>query len=625
MAVMLRLSLSFATGLGLLVSLTGCSHLTETRVITAFHKSLEDHDLDRLRAETSDSFESRAIKGADTFEALDLIEFPEGKIKVVKVVDTKKSDKDKPIEKKVTIEVGTEKTRVVVYLKKDGDKGRWVVDDEFLRREDIEKNRSLATRLELLVNVNRALQAWKAGEREGMGAVSTPEFSQALANLPANHFPQLAEKLTSSIAPQPRVMLDGTIGEETAKARIPRSDGELTLSFRRVDGRWLLDDAMLETRKGNADITSVRDMTAALGSALWFLECYRNQNKEKLAEICTSQFYRGSLESGDLTQVPLPEGPSSIGDLDVTLRDTAAAIILNRGDDMVRISMQRTAERTIHDTPTYLVDEVTIYELHSRQDKRLSSLYNSRKALEQFSKSLANRDMPGLLTSSTHDFKDRVWQAASAEHFAWLPLDELSADEPKILQTMFKGPLTEILVEVGDNPMTYVLRDEDGKMRVDDILVPATNAPQSMKSTLETLIPVANFAMALRAGDMTRLRGAATADFTKSVWMHLDAVPQFDPAPEDYLQDKVSAVSIQGDNALVVLGSDRRGAQVRLSRERGRFRVEDMTLVAGVTADDRIALKRTIRTQLAEGRYTIAEPTEVIAVDETSDLEDAFP
>jgi hypothetical protein len=620
MVAMPRPSLTFAAGLGLLAGSVGCSHMTETRVITAFHQSLEKHDLAALRGQVSTDFENRAVRGADTFDALDLIDFPEGKIKVVKSVDTEKDDRKRPIEKKVTVQVGDEKKEVIVLLKRVGDTKRWVVDDEFLRREDIEKNKTLSARLEVLVAVNRTINAWRTADRNDIGTVATPEFSQALVSLNPEHFLQLSEKLTTGIAPQARVLPNEKIGEETAVVHVPRSDGELVLRYRRVDSRWQLDDISLETRKGTGEIASVRDMTSALGTAVGFLQCYREQNKARLAELCESQFFRGSLKDSDLSQVPLPEGPASMQDFEVDLKDNTAAILVRKGDEAIKINLDRMAEKTLHDKPTYLVNEVTIYELKSNQDKRLSALYNSRSALESFATALAKQDLPGLLNHSTHDFKDRVWQATTDQHFAWMPLEDFQNAKPKVLQTLFKGPLTEILVEHGSTPVTYQLRDEEGQIRVDDVMLPAADYPQSLKATLEAVIPVANFALALESGDIKRVRTAVAEDFTRSVWRYLDEVPQFDPAPESYLKNSLSAISVRGNGAVVVLGNGRRGAQVTLRRENGRYKVEDMTLVAGALPDERIALKRTIRTQLAEGRYTTTGEVEMLAGGEREDL-----
>jgi len=606
---MLRPSLSALTVLGLLAGASGCKHMTETKVITAFHRSLSEHDLDRLRDHVTDEFEDKAVKGADTFEALDLIDFPEGKIKVVKVVDTETDDKKRPLEKKVTVEVGETKQRVVVFLKKDEERNRWVVRDEYLRREDMEKNRALSTRLEVLIGVNSVVSGLRTGVRDNLGGVATPEFSQSLAGLSEDHYRQLATKLTGGLAPQARVLPNDRIGEETAAVRVARSDGELVLEFRRGSGRWLLDDISLETRKGQGDIASVRDMSGALGTAIWFLQCYQQQNHQQLAELCRPEFFQGSLKEADLSQVPLPSEPANMQDFEIDLKDRTAAIVIRHGQELVKINLERIGERTIHEAPRYVVEEVTIYELNRQQDKRLSALFHNRRALAGFAQAITEQDLTALLTLTTHDFKDRVWQAVTPGHFTWLPGHSLFAGEVKVLQTWFKGPLTEVLVEHGDTPVTYQLRDEDGRLRVDDVLVPASDCPQSWKSTLEAMIPVANFALALEQQDMNRLRGVASRDFTKSVWMHLDSVPDFDPTPQRYLREPLQAISIQGTGTVVVLGSHHRGARVQLVRENGRYRVEDMTLIAGKLPDERIALKRTIKTQLAEGRYTSAEET----------------
>ena len=616
---MLRPSLSALTLLGLLASAAGCKNLTETRVITAFHRSLSEHDLETLREQVSEDFETKAIKGADTFEALDLIDFPEGKIKVVKVVETKTDDKKRPIEKKVTVEVGEAKQRVVVFLEKEADSNRWVVRDEYLRREDMEKNRALSTRLEVLIGVNRVVSALRSGQRDNLGSVATPEFSKSLAGLSEEHYQQLSAKLTGGLAPQARVLPNDRLGEETAAVRVARSDGELVLEFRRGGDRWLLDDISLETRKGQGDIASVRDMSGALGTAIWFLQCYQQQNHQQLAELCRPEFYQGSLKEADLSQVPLPSQPASMQDFEVDLKDRTAAIVIRQQQELVKINLERVGERTIHDAPRYLVEEVTIYELNRQQDKRLSALFHNRRALSGFAEAVTAQDLPALLSLTTHDFKDRVWQAVTPGHFAWLPGSGLFAGEVKVLQTWFKGPLTEVLVEHGDTPVTYQLRDEDGRLRVDDVLVPASDCPQSLKATLEAMIPVANFAMALEQHDMNRLRGVASRDFTKSVWMHLDSVPEFDPTPQRYLREPLQAISVQGTGTVVVLGSHHRGARVQLVRENGRYRVEDMTLIAGKLPDERIALKRTIRTQLAEGRYASADETAGVLAD--GDLE----
>src|SRR6266404_8487099 len=155
---------TFVCGLALCLS-AGCSHMVENRVVQAFAESLKDHDLARVKAESSQDFEDRAVKGDETFRALKMIELPEGMPKVVNVKPIK-DENGKQVAKRVLATVGKENRKVVFRLKPDGDTGRWVVDDLFLSKDDYENNRSVATRLGVLLSVQESLDAWKAGTRD---------------------------------------------------------------------------------------------------------------------------------------------------------------------------------------------------------------------------------------------------------------------------------------------------------------------------------------------------------------------------------------------------------------------------------------------------------------------------
>ena len=176
----------------------------------------------------------------------------------------------------------------------------------------------------------------------------------------------------------------------------------------------------------------------------------------------------------------------------------------------------------------------------------------------------------------------------------------MTLQKPRILQTRFRGSLTEVLVEQGEVPLTYMLREEGGRLHVDDVLSPAVAWPESLKTTAELLLPVLRFTAALRAGDMETLRGFASSDFSRSVWNHV-RTPAFEPDPQSFLGMALSGINLGGDDrAEVVLGDPQRGAIVSLVREEGDFRVDDATLITGPEARQKVALKRTIRARLAE-------------------------
>src|SRR5262249_52568537 len=172
---------TIACGLAVCLS-AGCSHMVENRVVQAFAESLKDHDLTRMKAESSQDFEDKAVNGDATFLALKMIELPEGMPKVVNVKPIKDED-GKEVAKRVLATVGKDNRKVVFRLKPDGNSSRWVVDDLFLSKDDYENNRSVATRLGVLLSVQEALDAWKAGTRDRILGVATPEFAQALSQL----------------------------------------------------------------------------------------------------------------------------------------------------------------------------------------------------------------------------------------------------------------------------------------------------------------------------------------------------------------------------------------------------------------------------------------------------------
>jgi len=585
---------------------SGCGHMAEQRVISAFQQSIRAHDLKKLKSSVSGEFESEGVLGESSFEAMQFVDLPEGELKIVKVVETKKDGAGKPIEKRVSVKVGPEQRKMVVLLKLDSRKGKWVVDNAYLNREDLEANRSFVALLAVLTSVHESLEAWKAADRQRMFDVATAEFAQALGSMPPAHLQQFAGKVTAGLAPETRLLPDGRIGDETSTARVPTTDGELVLHLRKIEGRWRLDDLEVESRKAGEGVSSARDVSVALGVVERFLGAYRANDKKAVEQVCSPRFYRGCLQEADLAQVKLPVGPASLRDFDLKLEGVAAAIVLPTERELVRISLSRVQEEQLHAAPRFLVDDVTIFELTSRQDKRLSALFGGQATMKAYSAALIQRDLPRLRALSTHDFNHRVWDQVEAEHLVLLPLEAIEPAEPRIARTIFKGAVTEVLVEQGSMPLTYVLRDEGGRMVVDDVLVPAAARPQSLKVTLEVAAPVVQFAGALARDDMAGVRGGSTSDFTRAVWMHLDAVPIFEPRPARYLQAPLAALAVQEDVAEVTLGDDRRGALVKLRKERGRFRVEDVVLVMGPLPDERVALKRAIRTQLAKGPVTAA-------------------
>ena len=596
---------------GTLLSLaTGCSHLLESQVVSTFNESLRKHDLEKLQSQSSSDLEEKIIHGDETFEAIKQIKLPEGKAKVVKVKDQKDEAGEKVVKKLVMVEVEKDKggkQKLLYVLTLDSEKKNWVVDEMFLSKSDMKANKSVGSRIAVLNGVHESIKAWKAADREQIVSASTPEFANSLKGLTQGQLQRLAKKATDGIVDNPEVLSRGRIGDETAEMPIARgTDGELVLKFRRVEGKWKVDDLKVEARRSGEGVASARQVAAATSAAMTFQEAYRRGDKGRLEEVSTYEFFNGSLAGADLASVPLPGATATEDKFDINLEGATATFIVPDGAEILKISLALQPTSQLHETPDYRVNDVTIYELNTAQDKRLSALFTGHATLKTFSSALIEGDMKSLKANSTHDFNDRVLAGLRHEHLPRLPFAEIEPVAPKILQTLFKGSLIEVLVEQGNLPLTYLLRDEGGRMLVDDILIPAAARPESVKATVELMLPALDFAMALENSDMELVRGNVTHDFSRMIWDHyLKRAPEFTRDPQPHLNAPVSRVKPMGYQALLVFGNERCGSRVTLEREQGQYKVADVVLVYGPTKDKEVSLKRAERRQMATiGRQT---------------------
>ncbi|MGQ0633901.1 MAG: hypothetical protein ACT4QC_04775 [Planctomycetaceae bacterium] len=596
---------------------TGCSHLTERRVVQAFAESLRQHDLKKLQQQSSDAFEQKAVHGEDTFDTVKLVDIPDGTLHIVKVVKKQDDDSNSVVERRVVARVGNKKTgqKVQFVLKRDGDSRRWVVDEMYLSSDDLKKGRSLGARLAVLHGLHDSLEAWQSADRDRILATATPEFGQSLAELAPAQLSQFATKVTTDVAHDTGIRPQDRLGEETAELSVPRIDGELVFSFRRLDDAWKLDELKVKSRKGAADIASVRQMSAAMGAAQRFQGAYRAGDKPALQLVCTPRFFNGSLATADLTTVPLPAAADTMDDFNVKLEGTGATFVVPAGGEVLKLTLVRDALEQIHAAPRYRIDDVTIYELQTAQDKRLSALFTAHASLIGFSSAIAARDLGAVRQFATQDFKERVWEGLAAQDWRHLPLNDLEPVPPRIVQTSFKGSLTEVLVEQGNTPLTYVLRDDAGRMLVDDVLLPPTladDAPaagsvaaarsESLKARLEIVLPVLAFSSGLEAENMVRVRANASEEFCRLVWQHFenDHPPQFDHDPLPHLYAPVTAIRwLPGEKAELRLGDSRLGARIDLVRERGKYRLEDVTLVSETMPEQQVRLRNSINMRVA--------------------------
>ena len=608
---MSRGSLFFLTGSLVLFGGAGCTRSLELDTISSFTDALSEGDVEALKEGSSIAFQEKALRGDGAVDDLKLLKLPKGEVSILAQKDISDT------EKLVTVTVGKKKRKVRVKLVRESDDDEnWVVDEIIIRqtREGLTVAKSVSDQMDLLLSVREFLDAWNVGTRNEVLAVATPEFQQVLSELPAGYLAKLTGQAIGERKSKSKLKPDVQMDEDIAVVTLPGEDGDLVISYRLSEEGWKVSDLAVESRTTGKHIPSVSKMANVVRTTGDFLSAYSSGNKKALKNVSTRQFFNSSLAPADLSMVQLPSSLESLRDYEVTLQQNRADFVVRRDTEVTRFSLVRDQNQT-DSVPRFFVDDVTIYEMDSRQEKRLSALFTAHATMLVFSEALRKRNIPLIRKTASRDFNKRVWEQVDAKLAARMPLAEIPNARPIVLSTTFAGAVTEITVKQGSLALTYVLRDENRQMRVDDVHLPVQNRPTSLKTNLELLIPIRDFIAGIDSQDIPRLQRTSSDDMNRIVWRQTDSIPQAGYVVPSHLQSKMSAVKIGEDEALVVLGDARHGAQVKLVREYGKYVIDDVLLIAGPESSQRAHLKRTLRLQLAERglwnkkTQTVARPT----------------
>ncbi len=612
-------SIACSCGLAIVVvgSSAGCTHLIETRAITAFSKNLELANLDGLKASTSDDFHQRALRTTAALEDLKILRLPDGKSTIVEVEEVSSA------KKRVTVQVGESKKEVFYELTRD-DAGHWVVDDIYLKqkKKGVEAYKSVTEQMDLLLTVREFLDAWSNGDRGQVLGIATPSFRTSLEKLPPSFLASMTRTVTSGRPAGSQFKPHASLDDKVAVVKLPRLSGECIITLELEGEHWRVSDIGIES-KDDDQVPSMHKLARAVNSCTSFLTAYGRGDKAGLAEWSSTDFYEGSLSIGDLSQAKLPDSQLSEHELQVKLRGNRADFVLKNDEELIQIDMQRVTETSLDAPPKFVVSDVTIYEVDTKQEKRLSALFTAQGMLELFAKALSLRDLDALKQCSTRDLTTRVWSKLNGGTVTAMPLDLFDADEFEFVTASFQGALTRIEVRQGGRPLTYMLRDERGRFLVDDVQWQITGVPSSMKTTVEILIPIQDFASAIALGRepqeqnaaLDQLRANSSNDFNRLVWSQCRFVPNSGMSADTFLRAPLKGIAIGEDEVSVQLGDTRFGAKVSLRREFDRFIVDDILLVAGTDESQRLALKHSLRTQLARGEARA--PTGVVPASAT--------
>ena len=599
----LRVVSTLVSTVGLLSGAAGCGHLVESRAISAFASALESNDAVALKSTTTEGFEEKALRRDQAVQTMKVnLDLPTADLKIAKVVDESETVK------RVQVDVGETKRKVWYRLKKESN-GAWAVDDVFLDKRELANGQSVAARLDLILSLESFLEAWSGGQEEALRGATTPELNDLLFAMPASERQRMMSRLGGETVSQNHLRPDLILREDTAECRLSRTASDITVKFEKQDGKWLAADLALDSRKPGEDITSVRSMMRATLAALEFQNAFAARDKEALKAISSKRFFEGSLMAADLSIVTLPTLDQDPDGPEVTVDGNSASYLLQTPKEVIRFGLMLDPGSKA-DSPEFRVDDVTLYELESNQNKRLSALFTAHAVMLLFHDALQNRNLKELELNASHDFNSRVWkQISSPELLSRLPLDRIPNEPVEVVTALFQGPVTSITLMAGNQPLTYILRDEQGKVLVDDLQVPTVGQPESFKTTCMALIPAQKMADALLVSRMDALRGEASRDFNRMVWNQLAAVPELPIEMATHFKPQANVVAVEAEKAVVFFGDDQFGAKVQLVRESDEFRVNDVEFVSGPEAGQRLQLKRLLRAQIQSGQLSPAPKT----------------
>ncbi|MFH1300101.1 MAG: hypothetical protein ABIK07_03500 [Planctomycetota bacterium] len=603
--MMLKNSFSLVSGTLLLALVTGCASLVETKAIEQFSKAIENNDLKMLKHHTTMNFSKTALRNKSSMDDLKILKIPTGETTIVEIKDIS------PNHKKVVAEVGENKKKLLYELKKVNKTGEWVVDDLYIKQK--QKNltvmKSVTEQMDLLLTVREFVTAWETGNRDDILATTDGEFKATLEELHPAFLAKLSKKVAGEAHSSKKQRPDAQLDKDIAIIRLPRRSGQMIISMKLKAGQWKATDVAVESKQNGDHVKSAQKQAKMLLAISNFLDAYNQNNKEDLKKYTADQFYRGSLDFGDLTLAALPQSQAAAADYELKIEGNLANFVTHNQGQMVNLTLVKIESDEIDVPEKYLVEEVTLFQDQGKQQITLTSLFSSRAITMLFSDALAKRDMKILDFSSTPDFSTRVWKKVEPNLVTQLPLNELTGPGFKILDIKFNGAVTKVFARQGNLPLTYILREHLGHLLVDDIELDLKGRPASVKATLELMVQVQNYAYYMHDQNIRNLQRYSSRDFNELVWRQVDQVPKTAYQTPELLMTDLASLEINENEgyARIQLGNKDRGATVRLIKQHGQYVIDDIMVNSDNVASSHVSMKKELRLVMASTTGTLRQ------------------
>ncbi len=380
---------------------------------------------------------------------------------------------------------------------------------------------------------------------------------------------------------------------------------------------WRVSDVSIESRKDKDQMTSARRTAKAIHTVVQFLKAYKEDDKRSLQRVSATRLFDKCLKVADLKTVPLP-APEILGDKDVikthlTKTDNVEVCggeyVITQGKSTIKISLTSPSGPSIDAANAdFTVDDVTFYD--SKDERRLSAVYTSQAKLQLFMNALIKGNLLLVRENSTKDLNYKIWNRLGPVTLTEILPAEIELVPPVINSIDYHGAVTNINVQQGSRELTYVMRDYSGEVTVDDILMPVMDRPNSMKETMQAMLPVRLFAAALRDTEaapqptdrlMDVLRGVTSNDFNRVVWSQINQVPESAYAVLPRLEMQLASIADASNGETVVLGDERLRCQNRAG-SRARYTLIDHVYMLGGGQTETAELKHSLKSTLVRTR-----------------------
>lgn len=544
----------------------GCSQslintsVMEKRVIQQFADAVTEENETALRNITSGRFEEKAMSSDDALTDLRAVDLPSGELSVVEVKKTDASRRDVVVKE----DSGGKYQFQLIH---DNNKGYWVVDDVLTRqtRKGTRSTRSTTEVMDLIKTLRTFLSVWESGSREEILAMTSPDLSRSLNQMPDNWLKALTAGVASAYEDGMARKPEANLTDGEAVVKLPARNGHLMMKIVRGPDNWLVDDVEVHNRRDDNHPGSVRRQADAINSVNAFLAAYGKHDRETLEFLSSEDLFESSLKAADLTLVTLPSPTDFADDYVIRAYESRLTVMIPAGKEVVRLDLKEREDSTVASASEFpedpaerfIIESVMLYDRTTQKQRSLSSVFTAPTRASAFLKALTDRDHRILTHISSQEFSRGTWERVTPEILPSLSIPDLYGDGLTLDEAHTMADITELQF-TNSRGMLISCRmvTQNGNLRVDDVQYPNDHGQiTSLRTQLELRVPLLEFASAWSAEDLKLLQKSCSADFNRLVWSHVAEVPGYFPGLPEGLRTPITNTQVTQERATVHLSS----------------------------------------------------------------------